>query len=151
MEKNLDCCDKFLEDFDVDTVPGPPSLWMGGIHDATGARFIKFAGREIGCHKQFQFLESDYMKAEDYDDFIADPTKWILTTFLPRIHTNMKTCYRARLSLVKGTAGMVMNQGMQGAAVQRWAKKYGVFPSISGMSKAPFDTLGDVLRGCMGS
>jgi hypothetical protein len=76
MDINIACSTKFLEDFDVDTVVGPTSLWMGGLHDATGARYLKFAGRELEPDKQFQFLESDYMKAEDYDDFIANPTKF---------------------------------------------------------------------------
>lgn len=150
MDKNIESSNKFIQDFDVDTVPGPPSLWMGGLHDATGAKYLKFVGRELDKDKQFQFLESDYMKAEDYDDFIENPTKWILTTLLPRLHTEFKDPYRAHLSLIKGAAGMVMNQGMLGEAGKRWAEEYGIFPPFTGMSKAPFDTLGDVLRGLHG-
>ena len=111
MDKNIESSNKFIQDFDVDTVPGPPSLWMGGLHDATGAKYLKFAGRELDKDKQFQFLESDYMKAEDYDDFIENPTKWILTTLLPRLHTEFKDPYRAHLSLIKGAAGMVYESG----------------------------------------
>jgi uroporphyrinogen-III decarboxylase len=150
MDINIACSTKFLEDFDVDTVVGPTSLWMGGLHDATGARYLKFAGRELEPDKQFQFLESDYMKAEDYDDFIANPTKWILTTFLPRIHKEFEDPYRAHLSLIKGAAGMAINQGMLAEAGQRWAKEYGAPAAMSGMTKAPFDTLGDTLRGLNG-
>lgn len=150
MDKNIACSNKFLEDFDVDTVVGPPSLWMGGIHDATGARYLKFAGRELEPDKQFQFNEADYMKADDYDDFIANPTKWLLTTYFPRIHKEFEDPYRAQLSLIKGAAGMAMNQGMLAEAGERWAKEYGTPMSQTGMTKAPFDTLGDTLRGLTG-
>ncbi|HHV35619.1 MAG TPA: uroporphyrinogen decarboxylase [Syntrophomonadaceae bacterium] len=150
MDINIACSNKFLEDFDVDTVVGPTSLWMGGIHDATGARYIKFAGRELEPDKQFQFQEADYMKADDYDDFIENPTKWILTTYLPRQHKEFEDPYRAHLSLIKGAAGMAMNQGMLEEAGKRWAKEYGFPMSQTGMTKAPFDTMGDTLRGLTG-
>ena len=87
--QNIESSNKFIQDFDE--IPArPPSLWMGGLHDITGAKYLKFASRELDKDKQFQFLESDYMKAEDYDDFIENPTKWILTTLLPRLHTEFK-------------------------------------------------------------
>lgn len=152
MDKNIAALDKVLADFDLDTNPGVPSLWWGSIHDAVGAKYLKFAGKDLEENRQFQYVEGEYMMAEDYDDFIADPTKWILNTYLPRIHSEFSEpgSYRANLALIKGATGFTMSFGQLGQAGAILANKYNISPTISGFYKAPFDTLGDTLRGLTG-
>lgn len=152
LEKNIAAADKIFADFDVDVTMGGPSLWWGALHDAVGAKYLKFAGRQLASNQQLQFVEQEYMIPEDYDAFIENPTQWILETFLPRIHSEFSQpgSYRANLALIKGAAGMVMVNNRNQQASVHWAKDYGMPVSVSGMVKAPFDTLGDTLRGLKG-
>ncbi|GAV22917.1 uroporphyrinogen decarboxylase family protein [Carboxydothermus pertinax] len=144
--------DAFLQRFDVDAHFGAPMLWWGGLHDAVGAVYLKFAGRELDVNTQFQYIEGEYMLPEDYDAFIENPTEWILTTFLPRIHKEFTEpgSYRANIALIKGAIARAMELEVLAQAAEKWAKEYGSFTAITGLSKAPFDTLGDTLRGLKG-
>lgn len=143
---------KVAAELGLDVAPGAPSLWWASMHDAVGARYLRWAGRELEPNTQFQFVEGEYMLAEDYDAFTADPTRFILETYLPRIHADFAEpgSYRAGLALIKGAWGL-RTQLQDGAADhERWAKEYGMPAASSGLGKAPFDTLGDTLRGMKG-
>lgn len=152
MDKNIAATNKILADFDLDVAPGTPSIWWASLHDAVGAKYLKFAGHQLEKNRQFQYVEGEYMLADEYDEFIADPTKWILNTYLPRIHEDFAEpgSFRANMALIKGSAAMVMAAGAGHQAGAIWAKEFGAPPSGSGFSKAPFDTLGDTLRGLTG-
>src|SRR5690606_4208095 len=56
----------------------------------------------------------------------------------------------ANLALVKGAFGFALQNGKNDAAWATWSGKYGVAPKFTGMAKAPFDTLADVLRALSG-
>lgn len=152
LDKNVDSVNKFLQDFDLDAIPGVPSLWWAAAHDAVGAKYLKFAGRELEENTQFQYHEDAYMLPEDYDVFIENPTEWILNNYLPRIHKEFAEpgSYRANLSLIKGTYGMFAQLNAMQQSWQTWGRDYGAVPIYTGISKAPFDTLADTLRGLTG-
>ncbi|EHQ89060.1 uroporphyrinogen decarboxylase family protein [Desulfosporosinus youngiae] len=152
LDKNMGSVNKFLKDFDIDAILSPPSLWWASMHDAVGAVYYRFAGRQLEENRQFQYVEGEYMEANDYDDFIADPTKWILNNFLPRIHEEFAEpgSYRANIALIKGAIGFMLNNGAMQQGGASWAQEFGVTSAISGIGKAPFDTLGDTLRGLTG-
>jgi len=152
LEKNYNCVDKLLADFDLDAIPGAPSLWWASLHDAAGAKYLKFAGRELEPNTQFQYFEDEYMLPEDYDAFIENPTEWILNTFLPRVHQEFSEpgSYRANVALIKGAFAMATSLGLSAQAWGRWAANYGAVPIYTAFSKAPFDTLADTLRGLSG-
>jgi hypothetical protein len=152
LEKNVVAAKKVIEELDPDVGPLFPSLWSASVHDAVGARYYKFAGRQLGPDEQFQFFEAEYMKGEDYDDFIRNPTQWLLQTYLPRLHEEFAQpgSYRANLALIKGVAGQMELVQAMVAWDQQMIREYGVPPAYAGIIKAPFDTLGDTLRGMRG-
>jgi uroporphyrinogen-III decarboxylase len=49
-----------------------------------GDRMTRWPGRGISPNAEFQFVESEFMKAEDYDDFLEDPADWGIRVYLPR-------------------------------------------------------------------
>lgn len=152
LDKNIDAVNKLLADFDLDAITGAPSLWWAGLHDAVGAKYLKFAGRELDPDTQFQYFEDEYMLPEDYDAFIENPTEWILNTYLPRLHEEFSEpgSYRANIALIKGAFGTATQLGVNQKAWEMWAKEYGAVPAFTAFSKAPFDTLADTLRGLRG-
>jgi hypothetical protein len=73
---------KFHEDFRPDAqadagIPGRP-------FDLLGGRFLLWPGHGVGDDTTWQYVEAEYMKAEDYDALIADPSGYFMRVLLPR-------------------------------------------------------------------
>jgi len=80
--KAQELLEKFALEFEPDTVLGlfnspGPSL-------ALGDRMTKWPGVQLGPNNSFQFDEHEFMKGEDYDAFLRDPSDWTVRTYLPR-------------------------------------------------------------------
>jgi uroporphyrinogen-III decarboxylase len=55
-----------------------------------GDQSTKWPGYGLGPDGSFQYHEQDFMKAEDYDDFIEDPGDWAVRVLLPRVFTELE-------------------------------------------------------------
>jgi hypothetical protein len=144
--------DELLPELDIDIFGGGPTLWWPPMFDALGSKLYKFPGMGLEENVTFQYVEEEYMKAEDYDDFIANPTEWLATKFLPRISSELEDLgsYRAMVALIKGAAAFAIWNGQVEAAWRQWIGNHGIVTQYTGMTKAPFDTLGDALRAMKG-
>ena len=49
-----------------------------------GDRMTKWPGYGLGPDGSFQFDEKEFMKADEYDDFLHDPSDYAVRTYLPR-------------------------------------------------------------------
>ena len=49
-----------------------------------GDRMTRWPGHGISQNAEFQFAESEFMKPEDYDDLLEDPSDWAIRVYLPR-------------------------------------------------------------------
>jgi hypothetical protein len=72
-----------------------PDAAFGGLYSPGPSRVLgdvmtKWPGRDLGENSSFQYNEGEYMKAEDYDAFLADPTDWAIRTYLPRVFKELK-------------------------------------------------------------
>ena len=65
------------------TFPSLPSVLLGD-------RQTKWPGYGLGPNGTFQFVEGEYMKAEEYDAFLDDPTDFTVRTFLPRAYATLE-------------------------------------------------------------
>ncbi len=54
-----------------------------------GDRMTKWPGYGLGPNGSFQFDEHEFMTAEDYPAFLADPADWAIRTYLPRAYTEL--------------------------------------------------------------
>jgi hypothetical protein len=61
-----------------------------GASQLLGELMTKWPGHQLGPNDSFQYHEGEYMKAEDYDAFLADPSDWSLRTYLPRVYTALQ-------------------------------------------------------------
>jgi hypothetical protein len=50
-----------------------------------GDRMTKWPGYGLGPEGTFQYHEAEFMKAEDYDAFLVDPSDWAIRHYLPRV------------------------------------------------------------------
>ncbi len=154
-EAVIRCC----KDFDWDAVvPNMVYVWTG-LTQAIGLNYYGVPGIDIGPDVCFQYREPNeaeaYMKREEYDELIADPTRYLYETWLPRVCGDVSakgcpTSFRNNLSFVKGGMAMLSYFTAFGPQIERMRSECGTVSSINGMLKAPLDILADKLRGYLG-
>jgi hypothetical protein len=77
---------KFMDDFgDMDAFMGPGLIPSGRILDALDVKIMKWPGHGVGKDVSMQqIVEGEYMKADEYDWQMLDPTDYNLRVTLPR-------------------------------------------------------------------
>ena len=71
---------------DYQSMPVPPAP----VFDLLGLQFVQWPGHGISENTPWQYLEGEYMKAEDYDALIADPSDYF-RTHLPAPHRRRRS------------------------------------------------------------
>ena len=84
--------EKFVLDFAPDmhcsgSFSGTPS---GKASMILGVQQWKYPGFGLDKNMVFQFVEGEYMKPEEYDHFLDDPSDFLLRVYLPRINTGLE-------------------------------------------------------------
>ena len=157
--KAFDAVLRCAADFDWDAmVPNMVYVWTGWAQ-ALGIRYFAVPGVDIPADVGFQYREppeqAAFMRREEYDELIEDPTRFLYQVWLPRISgeisaPNRPAGYRHNLSLVKGGMSLLSYFYAFGPQVARMRDECGTVSAISGMLKAPLDILADKLRGYVG-
>jgi hypothetical protein len=168
--------EKFHVDFAPDTFSGPRTIVPGTALDMLGFNLYQWAGHGLRENQEYQFVEGEYMKAEEYQELIDDPTGFFLTVYFPRIFGSLTPLGKMPLlppvhelpmvppalipfgmADVKEAFKKVHDAGDEvatwlSAVVQVSASIMGKgYPSsAAGITKAPFDVIGDSLRGTRG-
>lgn len=155
----FDAAIKCAADFDWDAVvPNMVYVWTGLAH-ALGLKYYGIPGIHVPADTAFQYLEPPhdqaFMRADEYDALIADPTAFLFNTWLPRVSTEVAgpgdaNTTRNNLALVKGGMAMLNYFMSFGPQIERLRTETGTVSAIAGMFKAPLDIIGDKLRGYLG-
>ena len=58
---------------------------LGNVLEATGFKQVNWPGHGVGDNQPYQYLDREYMKPEEYDEFLFDPTGFYLQKYLPRV------------------------------------------------------------------
>jgi len=158
-EKAFEATRRCAADFGWDATVGNMVYVWTGLTQAIGLKYYGVPGIDVPPDTGFQYREPPeeeaHMRADEYDELIADPTAFLFNIWLPRAAndvspTGQPTSYRNNLSFLKG--GMAMLNYFNAFPVQneRLKSECGVVSAIAGIFKAPFDILADKLRGYMG-
>ncbi|MGC8495510.1 MAG: uroporphyrinogen decarboxylase family protein [Syntrophobacteraceae bacterium] len=150
-QKWLEAEETFVSDFPEIDVLRDNRIY-GPLYDAVGCKTYKLPGRDLAPDIQFQFVENEYMKPEDYDRLIEDPMGFMLERFLPKILGEFADpCSpRSHMAFLKaGMAQMLMGQVMRNRAAVL-EEKHGMPQPMAGFFLAPFDVLADAMRGLNG-
>ncbi|MEW6666090.1 MAG: uroporphyrinogen decarboxylase family protein [Thermodesulfobacteriota bacterium] len=168
--------EKTILDFQPDMFQNPyGTIAVGPTFEILDYRQLRWPGHGVAPHRTYQFVEDEYMKAEEYDEFLFDPSGFMLGSLFPRIYgaleplkmlPSIPRCYYLRMVpniAVLGTpevAGAFESLLRAGAAAKeamdranRFVAKMESlgFPCQFGASvNAPFDYIGDFLRGTRG-
>lgn len=165
---------QFQKDFEPDSATFS-FLMSGPSMELLGQTNMKWAGYGLPDDVQYQYVEQEYMKAAEYDMFLRDPSDFVMRRFMPRMYTALAGLQKLPWFGSEGiqVGGRViapfMDPEVQAAldtlkkAAELTIKPAGVvmetskrivamgFPSLfMGFGTAPFDVLGDTLRGTRG-
>lgn len=150
---------KCAAEFDWDAVVGNMVYVWTGLAQALGLKYYGIPGIHIPADTGFQYREPGeeeaFMKADEYDALIDDPTGFLYNVWLPRVSTEIckigePATYRNNVALVK-TAMAMWNYFMAfGGQNARLRSESGTVSAIAGIFKAPFDIIADKLRGYIG-
>ncbi len=176
-EKALEATNKFNEKYaeELEYFAGP-YITPGRVLEILDYKIYAWPGHGISEDAGgWQFKEGEYMTVDEYDELIRDPTDFWLRTYLPRVFGILEPL-RMIQPLTNITESVHIGQFMPLAMppvqemlqkmldagkeyqrmVQVMMKRGGglsrgfVGMMMGGFCKAPFDTLGDTLRGTLG-
>ena len=143
--------------------------------EAMGFKQLQWPGNGVGDDQPYQYLDREYMKADEYDDFIFDPTGYYLHTYLPRVASAFEgfeqlpmfpgLCYtrlimgmrpfarpgvRAALERLMNAAGEIDRFAEHISAFTGRMTSLG-YPCTNGVAGgAPYDVVADYFRGARG-
>lgn len=166
---------KFLDDFKPDADFGPIMAFPAKAMDILGLQWFRWPGKGVGDHVMYQFVEGEYMTGDEYDEFVYDSSHYMATKWIPRSFANlsgMSSFPFMRLMMWFGWTGQfaaLANDEVwealkvareAGLELNKWFTAFGKyadeikekgFPVAFGsFSWAPFDIIGDTLRGTRG-
>lgn len=147
-EKWLQAEEAFIRDFPEVDVLRNNRVWAP-LYDAVELKSYKLPGRDLPPRGQIQFVESDYMKADEYDLLINNTVEFMMDRFIPRMLGGMakKDSVRSNMAFLKGgMAYVMMSQIMKNRSIQLQTKM-GMPQPMTGAFLAPFDALSDAMRG----
>ena len=143
------------------------------VFEGIDYKLYSWPGHGVAKEASYQYNEKQWMLPEEYDHFVSDPSDYLLRVYLPRT-VGAFAGFAQSTSLFDyielpfvhsqvsgwGSPEMAEGLGRLAKAAQAVAGWYGqVFPTLGrlttmgfpgyfgGASKAPFDILGDTLRG----
>jgi len=177
-EKAHQAAMKTLEEFEPDMFLGSGYAFPAPLFEALGYKQLRWPGREIPAHYVYQFVEDEYVKAEEfYDHYLGDPSDFMLRVYLPRVCSQLTPLERIRpfaesfgyyltmcgsyayfgIPEVQEALKALMKAGEESL---KWVSILGKqaeeivsrgFPLFEGgESAAPYDLVGDWFRGTAG-
>jgi hypothetical protein len=146
----------------------------GRVLEALDEKFIVWPGHGVGENRSHQFVEGEYMKAEEYDHFLNDQSDFNIRTLLPRMYGllaplsalpplhSMNFMLPLHLFALPEFAEMLKTLSSIAREAMEWMQQnqemYAVleengFPCRMTMvgGPVPFDMVSDLLRGMRGS
>ncbi|MBN2238460.1 MAG: hypothetical protein JW712_01695 [Dehalococcoidales bacterium] len=173
-EKAIEACKKFNEQYMEELEVFAGTMGMSGkALEMMDYKLYYWPGRGLPeSAPGWQFIEGQYMDADEYDDLILDPTDFWIRKYFPRVFgafkpmnmfqpfTNITENVHVNQFAVLGTpqvqemlqtmmkVGQEMQNHMQASFAFAGQRAASGFPGMAAsFAKAPFDTLGDSLRG----
>lgn len=164
-------CHAFQDHFQPDLDFGPVLAYPAAPMETLGYRAFRWPGNGLPDDAMYQYVDGEYMTAAEYDDFIFDPSDFMMRTWAPRQFSALEgfaapapwrrfmwTGWMGLGALATPEARRSMEAAIRaGEQVEAWwasqaqyweetrAKGYPI--AWAGFDWAPFDILGDTLRG----
>jgi hypothetical protein len=171
--KASDVYDAFYSYYKPDMGWDPILFYPANYMECAGITWFKWPGNQINDPNiMYQFIEAEYMKEDEYGEAIHDITKFMMNKWIPRSFSNLsglaKVDFRNSMwfghmgafaafsdpEVVKSfetlaeTGKMLLDWFIYLGEYQAHMKeKFGMPPLYAGFAYAPFDMIGDSMRG----
>ena len=170
---------KTMVDFEPDMDNNPFGLrYLGPILETLDFKPLKWPGHGLASDHTYQYVEGEYLKVEEYDHFLLDPTDFMIRIFWPRIFGALQglqqlpplhniISYYLGISMgfrafaqpeVKEALETLVKAGEKSLEIATYSSRFtqqareAGFPMQYGaVTQAPFDTLSDFFRGMKGT
>ncbi len=167
---------KFVMDFNPDVNAVGSGFVPGKALELLDYRMVKWAGHGVKENTPYQYMEAEYMRTDEYDDLIRDPSAFMLTKYLGRICKRLEPLQKIpslfntqeivplaaslpafgdpalqdalKALMEAGNEAVKWNEARSACIRRSTAAGYPMLDG--GYSKAPFDLIGDTLRGTIG-
>lgn len=81
-----EACKKMILDFEPDLIGyAEAGMYPGPVWELLETKHQRWGGGGLPADVGIQFVEGEYMKADEYDRFILDPSDFIMRCYLPRV------------------------------------------------------------------
>ena len=169
---------RVLTEFQPDMEQNPYAIrFLGPILETLDFKLLKWPGHGVAPNLTYQFVEGEYMKPDEYEHFLLDPSDFMVRTYWPRVFGALKgleklspargiiTYYMGvpfgfapfSLTEVLDALEVLKRAGQESIRIATYSRRYAEaardagFPMQFGaFTQAPFDTLGDFFRGTKG-
>jgi hypothetical protein len=168
---------KTYTDFQTDAYNNPFGLhFTGPVLTALDYKQLRIPGRNADPNHSYQFVEGEYMKVGEYDEFLFDPTGFMMRRYWPRIFGALEPLkslppfdeilnyamgidnfrlldengLRAVLEALIKAKKLLDSRAILARDYAIKLTEMGYPPQTTGFSQAPFDTVADYFRGMRG-
>ncbi len=164
---------KFLNRYEPDLFYLPPTFPIAPM-ETSGYTAARWPGPYYGLPENtpYQYVDKQYLQDEDYDEFLADPTRFVMTKIMPKKHSAyagiemiepflLCDCaiysqapfglppVKAALEAMIKTGEQVMENLGKVAALAQQCVAQGYVPMGGAVACAPFDDFADHVRGLL--
>lgn len=85
-EKSKEVAERAVLEFEPDAVsPMVIQNAIGKALELADFKMLKWPGHGVGDDQPYQYLDREYMSADEFDEFLFDPTGFYLQKYLPRV------------------------------------------------------------------
>jgi len=166
---------EFYDNFETDAAVSPAMVLPAKVYSMLDYKLYAWPGHGLPLTaSSIQFVEGEYMKEDEYDLLINNPSDFWMRTYIPRVFGAFESWkfLNPFTSIIEAPAAWFMpytRPDLQAAAQKlidvgkelavwakgiaefsRWAQELGYPATRMAFCKAPFDTIGDTLRGTKG-
>jgi uroporphyrinogen-III decarboxylase len=166
---------QFYDHFETDLAVSPGMVLPGRVYELLDYKLYSWPGHGLPLNATgIQFVEGEYMHEDEYNLLIKDPSDFWMRTYIPRVFGAFEPWITLSpfTSIIEAPASWFMpymDPKMQKAAQTlidvgnelavwskvigefgQWAQESGYPATRTAFAKAPFDTIGDTLRGTKG-
>ncbi len=167
---------RFLDKYRPDYYGSPAFVGSGRVYDLLGLKQYRWPGRGLPADSAYQFVEGEYMQADEYPALIDDPSGFWIRYYLPRVFQALAPLASVtpfpHIWEIAGFTGAMIPFGLPpvqnalhalmaaGNEALRWLQHVVAFdervqaegfPTLIGAAtKTPYDIIADTLRGTQG-
>ncbi|MDR1798098.1 MAG: hypothetical protein LBR44_11830 [Clostridiales Family XIII bacterium] len=171
--KATDVYDALYDHYQPDLGWDPILFFPSNYMERAGLTWFRWPGKHFDdVNTMYQYIEGEYMKADEYPEAIMDITKFMMNKWMPRSFSNLSglakmdfrnTMWFGHMGAMAAFSDPEVIESFQtlvdaGKMLLDWfiylgeyqahmKEKYGMPPLYAGFAYAPYDMIGDSMRG----